>query len=162
MDAPVMSPQEEKGAMNRGLRLTYSNIHPSCTPPFLLTTAPIKAWCALSAQPYQWVQLEAYLVVDWTRVETKARDGGSWHQRVKTYQVKYSEDGTTWRRAIVKGSTTLQGNTDARTSKINVFDPPLKAKFIRIIEMSWHGHPSMKFEAYYKLYYIYIYIYIFI
>ena len=133
--------------------------------PFIVTAGPRQAWCALSARKYEWVQVESPTAVSWTRVETKARNFGSWNQRVTGYYVKVSDNGSTLKRAIVTRSTTLQGNLDATNSKINVFDPPLNGKMLRIEVQTWYGHPSMKFEAYYKqyvylyhLHYIYIYI----
>ena len=159
MDAPVLSPVEEKGALATGMPVTYSSLHESCPPQFKLTDAADKGWCAAqSSAPGEWVQITAPTEKVWTRVETKART--SHNQWIRTYKVWSSNDGIDWQNHLELGTVIIQGNTDSTNSKIHVFQNPITARMIRIIVLTWNSHPSMRFEAYYTEYVRVIYIYI--
>ena len=108
-------------------------------------------WCAISTSG-EWVEIDARSEVLWNKIETKGRAG----QYVKSYKLKYSNDGASW--TDIEG--TFTGNSDATSVKTNVLKEPIKARMIRIYPLTYHSHTSMKFEAYYtEQYTLYIYIY---
>ena len=144
-----------KEGVEGGLSVTYSSVYNNkdCNTNFNLSTKGNEGWCASAKKTGEWVQIDAADEVYWRKVETKARH----YQYVKSYTLKYSNDGTTWKD--IPG--TFAGNTELSQSKVNLIQPPVKARFLRIVVLTFHSWPSMKFDAYYSEYsYIYIYIYI--
>ena len=111
---------------------------------FKLNSVQDVGWCAAKSNPGEWVQIDAPDEVFWKKIETKGR----WKQFVKTYKLKYSNDGTTWKDY----QGTFTGNSDSKSSKVNLIEPPIKAKMLRILPLTFYNHMSMKFEAYYKEY----------
>ena len=147
----------ELAAVANGLPVKYSSAynHVNCNTRanFKLSSTQNVGWCAAKNNPGEWIQIDAPREVFWSKIETKGR----YTQYVKTYKVKYSNDGTTW----TDYQETFTGNSDATSSKINVLQKPLKARMIRIYPLTYKNHISMKFEAYYSEYLVYIYIYIY-
>ena len=64
---------------------------------------------------------------------------------VKTYSLKYSDDGTTWKD--YNGGEILTGNTDANTPVEHTLIPFI-AKYIRVYPLSGNGFTSMRYEIY--------------
>ena len=135
-------------AVANGLPVKYSSVynHVNCNTStnFKLNSVQDVGWCAAKSNPGEWVQIDAPDEVFWKKIETKGR----WKQFVKTYKLKYSNDGTTWKDY----QGTFTGNSDSKSSKVNLIEPPIKAKMLRILPLTFYNHMSMKFEAYYKEY----------
>ena len=152
MDLPLQE------AVAGGLAVTYSSILPSdnCkrrTYFQVKNNKGEKGWCSKNARAGEYVQIDPGRVVLFKKIETTGRNN-DW---VETYDLLYSEDGFNWK--AFQG--TFIANEDLKTPKVNLLDPPLKARLIRIVVRSFHIRPSMKFEAYFTEYlYLYIYIYI--
>ena len=138
----------ELAAVANGLPVKYSTVlnQGNCNnrANFKLSSKQIAGWCAGKLKPEQWVQIDAPDEVLWKKIETKGR----YIQYVKTYKLKYSNDGTTWKDYPGK----FIGNSDSTSSKVNLIEPPIKAKMLRIIVLTFHDYIAMKFEAYYTEY----------
>ena len=138
----------EVAAVAKGLPVKYSSVHHqgNCNirANFKLSSKQNVGWCAAKSKPEQWVQIDAPDEVLWKKIETRGR----WIQYVKTYKLKYSNDGKIWKDY----PGTLIGNSDSTSSKVNLIEPPIKAKMLRIVVLTFNNHIAMKFEAYYTEY----------
>ena len=134
-----------------GLHVSYSSAEKSknCNSSFKLSNPPSVGWCAAKDEVNEGLQINADKEVYWRKIATKGRHASY----IKSYELQYSNDGNTW---ITKG--TFPGNDDTSSSKVNLIQPPLKARLIRILARQFHTAVQMRFEAYYTEY-IYIYIY---
>ena len=103
-------------------------------------------WCAGSSNLGEWFQINAPNAVSWTKITTKGRDA----DYILTYGLDYSIDGSTWLN--YNSGEVLSGNSDATTAKSNDLLPHFQARKIRLLPLTWLGHPSMRIEAYYSLY----------
>ena len=135
--------------------MKYSSVynHVSCKTNFKLTDGQNEGWCAKDIKSGDWVQIDAPHEVVWKSIETKGR----YNQFVKTYKLTYSNDGITWKD--FEGGTFI-GNSDASSSKVNMINPGIKAKMIRIVVLAYQHRASMRFEAYFTEYVYVIYLYI--
>ena len=150
----------EIAAVKEGHPVKYSSMYPTSVcnnrTNFKLNYGD-GGWCSYpGARGDQWVQIDAPKQVFWNKIETKARS--SWF--VKTYKLKYSNDGATW----TDYAGTFTGNSDRTSIKANVLEEPINARMIRIYPLTFSTHTAMQFEAYYTqeylIYTFYIYIYI--
>ena len=144
-----------KGALAEGFPVKYSSAydHVNCNTNFKLTAHQNQGWCAEHIKSGEWVQIDAPREVGWTSIETKGRHT----QFAKTYKLTYSNDGITWQD--FEGGTFI-GNSDASSSKVNMINPGIKAKKIRIVVLTYQTRASMRFEAYFTEYVYVIYLYI--
>lgn len=84
-----------------------------------------------------------------TGIETKGGPEG-W---VKAFIVMYSDDDkiNTWNPVLEKNSKKdkiFSGNFDTDTPKVNYFDLPICAKYLKIIPTSWENNIQMRVEVY--------------
>ena len=70
-------------------------------------------------------------------------DDNEW---VDTFQVDYSDDGTTFKK--YSDGKVFIANTDNNSVVKNEFEPPLKARYIRVKPDPDHGWITMKMEVY--------------
>ena len=137
----------ELAAVANGLPVKYSSAynHPNCNTRsnFKLSAVDSKGWCAAKYKAGEWIQIDAPSEVLWNKIETKGRHVSY----VTTYKLKYSNDGTTW-----KDYQTFTGNSDPKSAKVNVLQPALKARMIRIVALTFKNGINMRFEAYYTEY----------
>ena len=126
---PTPAERGLKEGIEEGLRITYSSLdwNPGCKEKenFKVTAGQNVGWCPRRSSRGQWVQIDADHEVLWKEVATK----GVYKNYVKNYYIKYSNDGTTWKQ--LGGMWTA--NSDPINLKTNVFNPPIKAKMIRIV-----------------------------
>ncbi|OWF47671.1 uncharacterized protein LOC110454060 isoform X2 [Mizuhopecten yessoensis] len=69
-------------------------------------------------------------------------------QKVSSYRVGYSVDGTTW--VMVKNGPNdmiFPGNTDQDTPVTNMLPCPVIAKYIRLYPVKWDKHISLRWDA---------------
>jgi hypothetical protein len=72
-------------------------------------------------------------------------------QYVKTYKVSTSIDGINYNFITQTGTSTIKlygktfvGNTDQSTEKLNEFNTPIQARYIRYYPETWYGSMSMR------------------
>ena len=87
-----------------------------------------------------WMQLDLGKSLDVAGLVTQGRGDGGWW--VKGYAVRVSDDGEAWKE--VACGRIFDANTDMNTKVKNLFPEPVKARYVRIYPMVYHGHPSMR------------------
>ena len=98
------------------------------------------AWCARHNNVHQWFQLDAGQITILKGVVTQGRN--DYWQWVTSYRIDISSDGKTWEK--VDCGRVFSGNNNRHTKVENLFDAPLKARYVRIMPWTWHGHISMR------------------
>ncbi|XP_078355885.1 uncharacterized protein LOC144640668 [Oculina patagonica] len=108
------------------------------------------AWVASTTNINQWLQI--YLgnrFANITGVATQGRDQVAYW--VKTYNLQYGNDELSLQYYSEQGQSaikTFDGNTDWKSIVYHELQPPVKARFIRIRPVSWHGQITMRAELY--------------
>ncbi|XP_027046414.1 uncharacterized protein LOC113674139 [Pocillopora damicornis] len=105
------------------------------------------AWSARHNNHHQWLKVDFRRPMKIKKIVTKGRqDTNQW---VTRYQVTYSQDGTHWTMYRYKSNDVyFQGNRDQHSLVCNVLNPPVIARFMRIIPRGWYRHISMRIEFY--------------
>jgi hypothetical protein len=88
----------------------------------------------------QWMQIDLSTVQDISGLVTQGRGDGGWW--VKGYAVRVSDDGESWKE--VACGRIFDANSDMNTKVINMFQDPVKGRYVRIYPMTYYGHPSMR------------------
>lgn len=101
------------------------------------------AWAALYNNFGQWIQIDFTKVVKITRIASQGRDDAN--QWVTSYKIRFGL--TRYFEDYNKGNT-FQGNSDRKTIVGNVLEPPIVARYIRILPVTWYGHISMRLQFY--------------
>eukprot|EP00929_Paragymnodinium_shiwhaense_P071427 TRINITY_DN36308_c2_g2_i1.p1 TRINITY_DN36308_c2_g2~~TRINITY_DN36308_c2_g2_i1.p1 ORF type:complete len:2906 (-),score=503.86 TRINITY_DN36308_c2_g2_i1:52-8769(-) len=100
------------------------------------------AWCPETIRSDDYVEIDLGMVTTLGRIETMGRaDKPHW---VRSFGVSYSLDGESWFYL----STLFAGNVDAVTIKENRFEPPLRARSVRVHPLEFIGWPSFRLELY--------------
>ncbi|XP_006970096.1 lactadherin isoform X2 [Peromyscus maniculatus bairdii] len=107
----------------------------------------INAWTAQSNNDKQWLQVDLGTEKEVTGIITQgARDFGNF-QYVASYKVAYSNDGVQWTVYEEQGiSKVFQGNSDNNTHKKNIFETPFRARYVRVLPVSWHNRITLRLE----------------
>lgn len=92
-----------------------------------------QAWSASTPQLGEWMQFDLSEEQVVSGVVTQGRRA-VW-QLVTSFQVSVSSDGSSWTR--VDCGMTFQGNTDFETQVYNYFSAPVKARYVRILPITW-------------------------
>jgi len=101
-------------------------------------------WAAETNRNPQWVQIELGTVKKVTAIATQGNpDMDMWP---KTYQILYGDDPNSL--TLYGNGKIFIGNTDRNTIVKNILQPPIEAKYIRVLGKSWHTLPSMRTELY--------------
>ncbi|KAK0145803.1 putative carboxypeptidase X1 [Merluccius polli] len=97
------------------------------------------AWCAASRDRDQWLQVDALRPTRFTGVILQGRSSiWSWDV-VHTYKVQFSNDSLVWRPCMDgPQEAVFEGNQDAETPVLAVFNVSTVARFIRINPQSWY------------------------
>jgi hypothetical protein len=108
--------------------------------------AGVQAWASTSPFTGSWWQVDLGSVKPVNGVSTQIRGDCCPDQRVVSYNVQYSADGTTW-NAVAGGP--FSGNPTAGTCAVvtNIFSVPYQARYVRIFPLSWGSHLSMRAEV---------------
>ncbi|KAK3239336.1 hypothetical protein CYMTET_50730, partial [Cymbomonas tetramitiformis] len=100
-----------------------------------------QAWSSAHNRQGEWYEMDLGAVHEAVEgVVTQGRRHSN--QWVTGFQVKVSEDGSTW--ADVDGGFTFVGNTNRDSRVQNTFVAPIAARYIRIYPTSWYSHISMR------------------
>eukprot|EP00058_Branchiostoma_floridae_P004738 XP_002590226.1 hypothetical protein BRAFLDRAFT_97411 [Branchiostoma floridae] len=108
------------------------------------------AWCA--AHPLntnQWLQVDVGAETTVAGVITQGRSSDTYLQRVTSYKLRFSRDGSTWSTYLDKlgREKVFSGNTDQDTEVRHLLDPLVTARYVRFWPQTWTGHISMRVEV---------------
>lgn len=107
------------------------------------------AWTAATNDRSEWLQVDLESPKKITGVITQgAKDFGS-VQFVSAFKVAHSQDGRSW--TIIQDPKTrmdqiFPGNSDNNVHKTNIFEPPLFARYIRLLPWEWHQRITLRLE----------------
>ncbi|XP_049577951.1 milk fat globule EGF and factor V/VIII domain containing b isoform X3 [Syngnathus scovelli] len=107
------------------------------------------AWTAATNSKSEWLQVDLQSPKKLTGIITQgAKDFGT-VQFVSAFKVAHSDDGQVW--SIVQDETTnsdkiFVGNSDNNVHKKNLFEPPIFARFVRILPWEWHESITLRME----------------
>ncbi|KAL9978609.1 hypothetical protein ACROYT_G016145 [Oculina patagonica] len=106
------------------------------------------AWCPKAKSTNQWLQIDLGEFTAVTKVATQGRYNSE--DRVKTYTLSYSVDGTHWtgykQRSVEK---VFAGNTDRNTVITHSLKPHIEARYIRLHPKTYnHNVPCLRAELY--------------
>jgi hypothetical protein len=147
----------ESGAITDS-QITTSTRHPGSQGEYdavngrLNTARGVGAWASGVLDTNQWFQVDFGGSVEVNGVATQGRnpDGDLVKgavQYVTSYQLQYSPDGVEW-SYYTRGDERVifAGNHDSTTPRIQVLDPALNTRFIRIRPITWFSHISLRAE----------------
>ncbi len=81
-------------------------------------------------------------------METKGQPGSSnW---VTTYRLRYSDDGILWNTISQISSDrekVFEGNLDSDSAAVNFFSVPVRAQYLKLVPLTWHGGVGMRVEV---------------
>ena len=99
------------------------------------------AWAARVKDQNQWIQADLQATHILESVTTQGRRSSA--QRVTSYYVSISQDGTQW----VDMRRLYDGNEDANTKQTNSFPANTLARYIRLRPHRWTNGMSLRFEV---------------
>ncbi|XP_030001224.1 probable carboxypeptidase X1 isoform X2 [Sphaeramia orbicularis] len=102
------------------------------------------AWCAQYRDKKQWLQVDALRPTRFTGVILQGRNSiWSWDV-VHTYKVQFSNDSLTW-KPCMNGTkeAVFEGNQDAETPVLALFNTSTVARYIRINPQTWYQNGTM-------------------
>ncbi|CAH3132495.1 unnamed protein product [Porites lobata] len=103
------------------------------------------SWVPRTNNGHQWLQVDLGKKTEVTGIKTQGRYNA--HQWVKSYRVSYSNDGSTFQ--IYKENNKVkifQANRNRHTVVLNILNPAIHARYIRILPYTWYSHISMRIE----------------
>ena len=98
---------------------------------------------ALDNNQDQWIQADLGTTLRIKSVITQGRPSSLYVQRVTSYYISYSQDGTNW----VDLPTLYSGNVDQYTKKANYLPANIDARFVRLRPQSWLHHIGLRFDV---------------
>ncbi|KAG7464564.1 hypothetical protein MATL_G00166880 [Megalops atlanticus] len=107
------------------------------------------AWRPKTNNPHEWLQVDFQEVKRVTGVITQGARSMLTHMMVTEFTVSISNDGRTW-TSVKEGKTqrerVFQGNNEHDEETLNVFEPPLFARYIRIQPKGWYNDIALRLE----------------
>ncbi|KXJ09248.1 Venom prothrombin activator oscutarin-C non-catalytic subunit [Exaiptasia diaphana] len=110
----------------------------------------------LNMNSYGWAptakgRIGSWLKVDLSTVHTVtaiATQGSKLHSSewINSYSLQYSLDGTTFKN--YQAGKVFKGNTDQNTVVKHDLNPPIRARFVKVLPKTWNAWPSMRMELY--------------
>uniref|UniRef100_A0A3P8PZ04 Carboxypeptidase X (M14 family), member 1b n=1 Tax=Astatotilapia calliptera TaxID=8154 RepID=A0A3P8PZ04_ASTCA len=112
------------------------------------------AWCAQYRDKKQWLEVDARRLTRFTGVILQGRNSiWSW-DIVHTYKVQFSNDTLVWKPCMNGTEEAIfEGNQDAETPVLALFNTSTVARYIRINPQSWYqngtkGHICLRAEVF--------------
>ncbi|XP_078586385.1 uncharacterized protein LOC144868269 [Branchiostoma floridae x Branchiostoma japonicum] len=107
------------------------------------------SWCAGQNNNQQWLQVDVGVETTVAGVITQGRSSNTFPQRVTSYKLRFSRDGSTWSTYLDKlgHEKVFSGNTDRDTEVRHLLDPPVTARYVRFWPQTWNQHVSMRVEV---------------
>ena len=102
------------------------------------------AWSSGSYSAPHWVQIDLGSVKKVNVIATQGHpDRGQW---IKTYQILSGNDPNSL--TLYDNGRIFTGNTDRNTIVKNILQPPIVARYIRVLVKSWQLWPVLRMELY--------------
>ena len=106
----------------------------------------VQAWSAVRLVRGEYMQIDTGSIQNIAGIVTQMRGDWAW-QYVSAYSVAVSTDGSTW--SDVQCGVPFEGNAplswnDKDVKKVNMFNRPVKGRYVQIIAQAWVGHISMR------------------
>ena len=98
---------------------------------------------ALDNNQDQWIQADLGTTLRIKSVITQGRPSSLYVQRVTSYYISYSQDGTNW----VDLPTLYSGNVDQFTKKTNNLPPNTDARYVRMRPQTWQFLIALRFDV---------------
>ena len=135
----------ESGAIPDSSITASSTYLPSYPPHSARLNKNRLGWAPKTNAAGEWIQVDLGKVKEVTAVATQGEN------RVKSYWVKsyilqYSNDGKTF--TSYQGGKVFNGNTNYNTVVKNAIQPPIYARYIRLVPKTYHRHKIMRMELY--------------
>ncbi|KAK7120918.1 hypothetical protein R3I94_020790 [Phoxinus phoxinus] len=109
----------------------------------------VNAWTSAHNDQSQWLQMDLLITTKITGIITQGAKDFGHVQFVGSFKLAFSNDGERWliyQDEKQQKDKIFQGNFDNETHRKNVIDPPIYARFIRILPWSWYGRITMRAE----------------
>jgi len=107
------------------------------------------AWSSKAKNLNQWFQIDLGIETDVTCVATQGRN--QVNQWVTKYKLLYGNDGNSFQVFRQQGEIVdkeFVGNSDSETVVKHPLNPPIKARYVRLIPTGWKNHISLRMELY--------------
>ncbi|XP_022532238.2 coagulation factor VIII [Astyanax mexicanus] len=107
------------------------------------------AWRPKSNNPHEWLQVDLEVVKRVTGILTQGAKSMLTHMMVTEFTVSVSDDGRTWSPVTEQGThreQIFEGNSDAYAEKLNLLEPPLFTRFIRLHPKGWINDIALRLE----------------
>ncbi|XP_020914400.2 EGF-like repeat and discoidin I-like domain-containing protein 3 [Exaiptasia diaphana] len=102
------------------------------------------SWIPKGRRAGDWLQVDLGKVTRVQAVATQGRyDANQW---VRSYTLQYSSNGKTFKK--YQGGKVFKGNSDRHTVEKHNLNPPIYARYIRVVVKAWYDWPSMRMELY--------------
>lgn len=112
------------------------------------STATFSNWSAALNDQNQWLQVDLGAPSVVRAVGTKGRSR-NYDQWVTSYRLSTSLDGVKWHMYQQGGvDVTFRGNSDRETEVRHTLPSEVTARYLRFHPVTWHGHITMRVEAY--------------
>ncbi|XP_008068804.1 lactadherin [Carlito syrichta] len=112
-------------------------------------TGIVNAWTASNYDKNPWIQVNMQRKMRVTGVVTQGASRAGTHEYLKTFKVAYSLDGHTFsfiQDSEKLGDKVFVGNVDNNSLKINLFEVPVEAQYVRLFPVSCHWACTLRFE----------------
>ncbi|KAL9973643.1 hypothetical protein ACROYT_G020124 [Oculina patagonica] len=104
-----------------------------------------KAWIPSSNDKNPWIQVNLKYTRNITAVATQGFQGSF----IRWYYLSYGDDGRNWKNYTVQGTIKkFEANVDDTGSKTVVFNPSVKAQYIRLHTTNCSNQCALQFELY--------------
>ncbi|ESO99798.1 hypothetical protein LOTGIDRAFT_141492 [Lottia gigantea] len=103
-------------------------------------------WIAKKNDVGQWIEVKFDVPHVITDIRTAGRHG--FDQWVKSYKVQYSTDGIKYKYyEEVSGTVKIfSGNYDSETPVTNIFQTPIRTRYLRILPQTWYNKIALRME----------------
>ncbi|KAL4631181.1 coagulation factor VIII-like [Arapaima gigas] len=107
------------------------------------------AWRPKTNNPYEWIQVDFMEVKKVTGVITQGARSFLTHMMVTEFTVSVSNDGHNWSSLLdesTKREKVFHGNNRYDEEVLNLFEPPLFTRYIRIYPKGWYNDIALRLE----------------
>ncbi|XP_075448773.1 EGF-like repeat and discoidin I-like domain-containing protein 3 isoform X6 [Ascaphus truei] len=109
----------------------------------------VNAWTSGKSDQSQWLQVDLLRPTKVTGIITQGAKDFGHVQFVGSYKLAFSNNGEHWvvyQDEKQRKDKVFQGNFDNDTHRKNVIDPPIYARYIRILPWSWYSRITLRAE----------------
>ncbi|XP_015282008.1 PREDICTED: coagulation factor VIII [Gekko japonicus] len=142
---------ESKAVSNQQISASsYIDNVVSSWPPFLARLnmqGRNNAWRPKANSPNEWLQVNFQKTMRVTGIVTQGAKSAFTHMYVREFSLSCSQDGKQWTPVLQDGKDKIfQGNQDYSSPVVNLLDPPLFTRYLRIHPLSWNKRIALRTE----------------